>query len=297
MSGRDSFLGRLQRSALLVTLFAALPFTSPAASAPSSEPLYLFGWVDDVKAEVLITWKPQGDEQAQIDALGRRYDGRDPLLPPSENGVPQRARALGPQRLCTARGLFLADHLGFRVGNPGSGDGARLRIVFAMPPALKDAERHEVLALSPRLRGKEGLREATVRPPARQLGASLLPALRAKLDGDSQSRIGEEAIRIAPGQFPEPHSFLVLLRESNRAHEPQRLSGLTLASAKGQLSGVLFPPQTRPDVYSVDFLVDIDGDSFDEVILHKSDRDAQHFFLLRWVKAQPQLVPLYGSGI
>lgn len=296
------------RKALRLSLLATMLYfsaLSPALAGPPAAPDLgvLFGWTNTDKGEIAITWKPQGDEQAHIDALARRHEGHDPLLHTADAGLPQRARNIGPQRLMTTRGIFLSDHKGFRVANPG--DGARLRIIFVMPPALKDAEHMEVLSLPLRMRPKEAMREATVRPLARQLGAALLPTLRAKLDGDAKTRLSDEAISIAPGNFPEPHAFLVLMRESgsyvnSKGHE-DRLTGLTLAQARGPLSGVLFPPQLRGDFYSIDFLVDIDGDTYDEVLLRaihqEGPHESQSFYLLRWSKAQPELMPLYGSGI
>lgn len=280
---------------LLATTLAVVPIPSAQAAPPDVG--VLFGWTNAERGEIAITWKPQGDEQAHIEALARRHEGHDPLLSTADAGLPQRARALGPQRLMTTRGVFLSDHKGFRVASPEGG--ARLRIIFVMPPALKDAEHTEVLSLPLRMRPKEAMREATVRPLARQLGAALMPTLRAKLDGDLKTRLIDEAIQIAPGAFPEPHAFLVLVRESpiNKGPHEDRLTGLTLAQARGPLSGVLFPPQLRSDSYSVDFLVDIDGDQFDEVLLRSIHHEGQSFYLLRWVKSQPELMPLYGSGI
>ncbi len=182
-----------------------------------------------------------------------------------------------------------------------------LRIIFVMPPALKDAAHSEVLSLPLRMRAKEPMREATVRPLAKQLGAALLPPLRAKLEGELKNRLVDQAVQIAPGIFPEPHAFLVLVRESplsiylGKGQSEDRLTGLTLAQARGPLSGVLFPPQLRGDSYSIDYLVDIDGDTIDEVLLrsihHEGPHESQSFYLLRWVKSQPELMPLYGSGI
>ncbi|MCB9714707.1 MAG: hypothetical protein H6712_12650 [Myxococcales bacterium] len=135
-----------------------------------------------------------------------------------------------------------------------------------------------------------------------KLREAIWPSIVAAAEGDAKSRlrrplVWKGALVAVEGKFPEGFTHLVsIMPDPDGDIGEDQPTGLVLADATGRVK-VVFPPRMSIDSYEAHYLVDLEGDGQDEVVLDSSYYEGSYTLLMAWNSRGEMLArTLTGDG-
>ncbi len=264
--------------------------TAPMRAAQPPDPVdvarWRTGYLDE--GELLVQVRDlSGDETSEVEKLERKFGMAS--IPAGTKGLPPRFAIGDAYRVATTKGVFDVAISGYEAGGGGEGVYLYLRM------AGKGLRGSGGLVTKAPAAGLGQLRKAKVE---RSLAERYLPAIKRELAAAKKRRpiVGKWHVKVVPASLPAPHAVLISVAAPNPDESTEYLSALLVGDAGGEITGTIHAPDVRLDTFTVEYLVDVDGDRVDEVLYTSDYYEGSYQHLLTWRGKTPTTTTVAGDG-